>query len=75
MNNHKIVLILAGISERVADIKTRAHAMKCLTAFSEAVGPGFVFDRVSAKFFLLRFQVSLLLGTIQRLNCNALLCC
>ncbi|XP_025815164.1 protein MOR1 isoform X4 [Panicum hallii] len=34
------------ISERVADIKTRAHAMKCLTAFCEAVGPGFVFDRL-----------------------------
>ena len=39
--------LFAGISERVADIKTRAHAMKCLTTFSEAVGPGFVFDRVS----------------------------
>lgn len=38
--------LLAGISERVADIKTRTHAMKCLTAFSEAVGPGFIFDRV-----------------------------
>lgn len=37
----------AGISERVADIKTRAHAMKCLTAFAEAVSPGFIFDRVS----------------------------
>lgn len=36
-----------GISERVADIKTRAHAMKCLTTFSEAVGPGFIFERVS----------------------------
>ncbi|KAJ1686606.1 hypothetical protein LUZ63_017996 [Rhynchospora breviuscula] len=41
-----VVLCLLGISERVADIKTRAHAMKCLTAFSEAVGPGFVFDRL-----------------------------
>ncbi|CAM8905774.1 unnamed protein product [Rhodiola kirilowii] len=40
------VLCLLGISERVADIKTRAHAMKCLTAFSEAVGPGFVFERL-----------------------------
>ncbi|KAJ6752322.1 hypothetical protein OIU85_002724 [Salix viminalis] len=40
------VLCLLGISERVADIKTRAHAMKCLTTFSEAVGPGFVFDRL-----------------------------
>lgn len=37
---------LSGVSEKVADIKTRAHAMKCLTAFCEAVGPGFVFDRV-----------------------------
>ena len=36
-----------GLSERVADIKTRAHAMKCLTTFSEAVGPGFIFERVS----------------------------
>ncbi|XP_061370641.1 protein MOR1-like isoform X2 [Gastrolobium bilobum] len=42
-----VVLFLMGLSERVADIKTRAHAMKCLTTFSEAVGPGFVFERVS----------------------------
>ncbi|KAJ3669122.1 hypothetical protein LUZ60_011072 [Juncus effusus] len=41
-----VVLCLQGISERVADIKTRTHAMKCLTAFSEAVGPGFVFERM-----------------------------
>uniref|UniRef100_A0A7N1A6B8 TOG domain-containing protein n=1 Tax=Kalanchoe fedtschenkoi TaxID=63787 RepID=A0A7N1A6B8_KALFE len=41
-----VVLCLLGTSERVADIKTRAHAMKCLTAFSEAVGPGFVFERL-----------------------------
>ncbi|XP_011010439.1 PREDICTED: protein MOR1-like [Populus euphratica] len=41
-----VVLCLLGISERVADIKTRAHAMKCLTTFSEAAGPGFVFDRL-----------------------------
>ncbi|OMO82735.1 Armadillo-like helical [Corchorus olitorius] len=41
-----VVLCLMGISERVADIKTRAHAMKCLTTFSEAVGPGFVFERL-----------------------------
>ncbi|XP_031503341.1 protein MOR1 isoform X2 [Nymphaea colorata] len=41
-----VVLCILGISERVADIKTRAHAMKCLTAFSEAIGPGFVFDRL-----------------------------
>ncbi|XP_020521683.1 protein MOR1 isoform X2 [Amborella trichopoda] len=41
-----IVLCILGISERVADIKTRAPAMKCLTAFSEAVGPGFVFERL-----------------------------
>ncbi|XP_073114484.1 protein MOR1 isoform X2 [Elaeis guineensis] len=41
-----VVLCLQGISERVADIKTRAHAMKCLTTFSEAVGPGFIFDRL-----------------------------
>ncbi|KAK8641657.1 hypothetical protein V6N13_011041 [Hibiscus sabdariffa] len=40
-----VVLCLLGISERVADMKTRAHAMKCLTTFSEAVGPGFVFER------------------------------
>ncbi|KAF6163136.1 hypothetical protein GIB67_025000 [Kingdonia uniflora] len=41
-----VVLCLVGLSERVADIKTRAPAMKCLTAFSEAVGPGFVFERL-----------------------------
>lgn len=37
---------VTGIAERVADIKTRAQAMKCLTSFCEAVGPGFVFERV-----------------------------
>jgi len=31
----------------VADIKTRAHAMKCLSTLCEAVGPGFIFERVS----------------------------
>lgn len=41
-----VVLCILGISERVADIKTRAHAMKCLTTLSEAVGPGFVFERL-----------------------------
>ncbi|XP_066312782.1 protein MOR1 isoform X1 [Miscanthus floridulus] len=41
-----VVLCLLGVSERVADIKTRTFAMKCLTAFCEAVGPGFVFDRL-----------------------------
>ncbi|KAM7500819.1 hypothetical protein LguiA_025233 [Lonicera macranthoides] len=41
-----VVLCIQGISERVADIKTRVHAMKCLTTFSEAVGPGFVFERM-----------------------------
>ncbi|XP_030501209.2 protein MOR1 [Cannabis sativa] len=41
-----VVLCLLGISERVADIKTRAHAMKCLTTFCEAVGPGFIFERL-----------------------------
>ncbi|KAL0674003.1 hypothetical protein Bca4012_001984 [Brassica carinata] len=41
-----VVLCITGISERVADIKTRASAMKCLTAFCEAVGPGFVFERL-----------------------------
>ncbi|KAG9134204.1 hypothetical protein Leryth_023206 [Lithospermum erythrorhizon] len=39
------VLCLPGVCERVADIKTRAQAMKCLTAFCEAVGPGFIFER------------------------------
>ncbi|KAL6992610.1 Protein MICROTUBULE ORGANIZATION 1 [Sarracenia purpurea var. burkii] len=41
-----VVLCLLGISERVADIKTRVQAMKCLTTFSEAVGPGFIFERL-----------------------------
>ncbi|XP_075482197.1 protein MOR1 isoform X2 [Primulina tabacum] len=41
-----VVLCLLGISERVADIKTRAQAMKCLTTFCEAVGPGFIFERL-----------------------------
>ncbi|KZV45890.1 hypothetical protein F511_32448 [Dorcoceras hygrometricum] len=41
-----VVLCLLGISERVADIKTRSQAMKCLTTFCEAVGPGFIFERL-----------------------------
>ncbi|KAL0398629.1 UNVERIFIED_CONTAM: protein MOR1 [Sesamum radiatum] len=41
-----VVLCLLGISERVADIKTRTQAMKCLTTFCEAVGPGFIFERL-----------------------------
>ncbi|KAE8656892.1 Protein MOR1 [Hibiscus syriacus] len=41
-----VVLCLLGVSERVADMKTRAHAMKCLTGFCEAIGPGFVFERL-----------------------------
>ncbi|XP_068640507.1 protein MOR1-like isoform X2 [Aristolochia californica] len=41
-----VVLCLLGLSERVADIKTRNYAMKCLTTFCEAVGPGFVFERL-----------------------------
>ncbi|GKA81188.1 reverse transcriptase domain-containing protein [Tanacetum coccineum] len=32
------------ICERVADIKTCAQAMKCLTTFSEAKGTGFIFE-------------------------------
>lgn len=42
-----MLALLAGVSERVADIKTRAHAMRCLTTFCESVGPGFIFERVS----------------------------
>ncbi|GKD85338.1 protein MOR1, partial [Tanacetum coccineum] len=42
-----VVLCIAGICERVADIKTRAQAMKCLTTFSEAMGTGFIFERTS----------------------------
>jgi hypothetical protein len=45
-SNYYYIQTISGISEKVADIKTRAPAMKCLTAFCEAVGPGFVFDRV-----------------------------
>ena len=48
-----VLCTLTGISERVADIKTRTHAMKCLTAFSEAVGPGLIFERVSLDVILL----------------------
>ncbi|XP_047149304.1 protein MOR1 [Vigna umbellata] len=40
------VLCLSGLSERVADIKTRAHAMKCLSTLCEAVGPGFILERL-----------------------------
>ncbi|CAA0825263.1 Protein MOR1 [Striga hermonthica] len=41
-----VVLCLLGITERVADIKTRAQAMKCLTTFCESAGPGFIFERM-----------------------------
>lgn len=41
-----VVLCILGVSERVADIKTRAHAMRCLTTFCESVGPGFIFERM-----------------------------
>lgn len=50
---------LSGVSERVADIKTRAQAMKCLTTFCEAVGPGFVFERVSKVLYMQCFLVLL----------------
>ncbi|GJX98626.1 protein MOR1, partial [Tanacetum coccineum] len=42
-----VVLCIAGICERVADIKTCAQAMKCLTTFSEAMGIGFIFEITS----------------------------
>ncbi|CAH9141710.1 unnamed protein product [Cuscuta epithymum] len=42
-----VVLCIQGITERVADIKTRGQSMKCLTTFCEAVGPGFVFERLA----------------------------
>ncbi|GKE03674.1 protein MOR1, partial [Tanacetum coccineum] len=42
-----VVLCIAGICERVADIKTCAQAMKCLTTFSEAMGTGFIFEIMS----------------------------
>ncbi|GKC52757.1 protein MOR1, partial [Tanacetum coccineum] len=38
---------IAGICERVPALKTRAQAMKCLTTFSEAMGTGFIFERLS----------------------------
>ncbi|CAA2988094.1 MOR1 isoform X2, partial [Olea europaea subsp. europaea] len=37
---------LEGMSERVADIKTRTQAIKCLTSFCEAVDPGLIFNRL-----------------------------
>ncbi|GJY34932.1 protein MOR1, partial [Tanacetum coccineum] len=37
-----VVLCIGGICQRVADIKTRAQAMKCLITFSKAMGPCFV---------------------------------
>ncbi|XP_058224607.1 protein MOR1-like isoform X2 [Rhododendron vialii] len=41
-----VVLCILGIGECVADMKTCARAKKCLTTFSEAVGPGFIFERL-----------------------------
>ena len=37
---------LIGITHRVADIKTRVQAMKCLSTYCEDVGLGFIFERV-----------------------------
>ncbi|GKC91483.1 protein MOR1 [Tanacetum coccineum] len=42
-----VVLCIACICERVADIKTCAQAMKCLTTFSEAMCTGFIFEIMS----------------------------
>ncbi|GJY71753.1 protein MOR1 [Tanacetum coccineum] len=47
-----VVLCIAGICERVADIKTRAQAMKCLTTFSESMGTGFIFERFDTEMLL-----------------------
>lgn len=41
-----VVLCLQGICEKLAEIRTRPHALKCLTVLSEAVGPGFIFERL-----------------------------
>lgn len=35
-----------GVSARVAGIKTRVHATRCLRTFCESVGPGFIFERM-----------------------------
>ncbi|GKD73960.1 protein MOR1, partial [Tanacetum coccineum] len=43
----RVVLCIAGICERVADIKTCAQAMKCLTTFFESMGTGFIFEIMS----------------------------
>ncbi|XP_047959847.1 protein MOR1-like [Salvia hispanica] len=43
-----VVLCLSGITHRVADVKTRVQAMKCLSTYCEDVGLGFIFERASA---------------------------
>ncbi|GKB62221.1 pre-mRNA-splicing factor SYF2 [Tanacetum coccineum] len=43
----KFPMKVSCICERVADIKTCAQAMKCLTTFSEAMGIGFIFEIMS----------------------------
>lgn len=48
---------MTGITERVADIKTRGQAMKCLTTFCEAVGPGFIFERVSPSAYRYMYEL------------------
>jgi cytoskeleton-associated protein 5 len=45
-----VVLCLAGVVERVADLKTRMQVTKCLTTFCEAVGPNFLFTRVLSQY-------------------------
>ncbi|KAF7138362.1 hypothetical protein RHSIM_Rhsim07G0137600 [Rhododendron simsii] len=48
--NCVVLCILGGyfgcIGKCVADMRTCARAKKCLTTFSEAVGPGFIFERL-----------------------------
>ncbi|KAG5540387.1 hypothetical protein RHGRI_020568 [Rhododendron griersonianum] len=41
-----VVLCILGIGKCFADMRTCARAKKCLTTFSEAVGPRFIFERL-----------------------------
>lgn len=58
------LVLSTGVSERVADIKTRAHAMRCLTTFCESVGPGFIFERVSTAVCIMFYKRHLVSLTV-----------
>ncbi|GBG84830.1 hypothetical protein CBR_g39205 [Chara braunii] len=46
MTKRCAAICIAGVIEKVGDIKLRIQSIACLTAYCEAVGPQFVFNRM-----------------------------